>query len=162
MRTAVIRIDVDPEGTLSAADLARGLDVVLAGLAGLGLRLVSKDLAALPARRRELQFLGDGEPQGLRAAAAGLCRRAFGTQVREGTTTFVSRGSDADAEGILAGFGLAGDVSREPGDQGWDIVTVRLAASDLRRVPESRVLTALEASLNCEVRIITTPPEITR
>jgi hypothetical protein len=34
--------------------------------------------------------------------------------------------------------------------------TVRLAADDLRRVPESRIQTALEASLNCEVRIVTT------
>ena len=89
MRTAVIRINIDPEGTLGVADVARGLDVVLAGLAELGLRLVSNDLAALPAKRRELEFLGDREPQAMRRSAADLCRRAFGTEVREGTTTFV-------------------------------------------------------------------------
>jgi hypothetical protein len=157
MRTAVIRVNVDPEGTLTSADIAKGLDVVLAGLAELGLQLVSKDLAALPAKRRELEFLGDGDPEGMRRAAAELCRGAFGGEVREGATTFLSRGSDADAAGVLAGFGLAGEVSREAGDEGWDIVTVRLAAGDLRRVPESRIATALEASLNCEVRIITIP-----
>ena len=56
---------------------------------------------------------------------------------------------------MLAGFGLTGVIERIPGDEGWDIVTVTLDRNDLRRVPESRIHTALEASLNCEVRILT-------
>jgi len=42
-----------------------------------------------------------------------------------------------------------------PGDDGLDIVYVTLREDDLERVPESRVHTALEASLNCEVHIRT-------
>jgi hypothetical protein len=56
---------------------------------------------------------------------------------------------------VLAGFGLAGEISRTPGDDGLDIVHVTLRKADLDRVPESRIHTALEASLNCEVHIRT-------
>ncbi len=154
MRTAVIRINIDPAGALGAGEIERGLDQVLAGVGELGLRLVSRDVASLPAERRELQFLGEAEPALMLRSAGSLCREAFGTPVTEGTTTFLSRGSDDDALGILSAFGLAGDVTREDGADGWDVVTVSLAADDLRRVPESRIQTALEASLNCEVRII--------
>jgi hypothetical protein len=155
MRTAVIRINVDPAGSLADADIERGMGEVRAGLDQLGLRLVSDDLAALPAKRRELQFLADGDDSGaLERAAGALCGRAFGTAPAVGTTTFLSRGSDDDVTGVLSGFGLTGEVSRESGDQGWDVVTVRLSEADLRRVPESRIATALEASLNCEVRIV--------
>jgi hypothetical protein len=157
MRTAVIRINVDPEGALNDTDIERGLDDVLAGLAELGLRLVSDDLGSLPPKRRELQFLADGDdPSARQRAASELCLTAFGTEPAVGTTTYLSRGSDDDANGVLSAFGLAGDVSRASGEDGWDVVTVRLAEADLRRVPESRIQTALEASLNCEVRIVTT------
>jgi len=40
-------------------------------------------------------------------------------------------------------------------NDGFDIVDVTLREDDLERIPESRVHTALEASLNCEVRIHT-------
>jgi hypothetical protein len=69
--------------------------------------------------------------------------------------TFVSRGTDDDALGVLSAFGLTGDIERTPGDDGFDIVYVTLRDSDLERIPESRVHTALEASLNCEVHIRT-------
>jgi hypothetical protein len=156
MRTAVIRINVDPEGTLGSAEIEQGIDYVAAGAAELGMRLVSRDLAALPPKRRELQFLTDDDPAAMRGLASELCRNAFGAEPAEGTTTYLSRGSDDDAIGILSAFGLTGDVSRAGGEEGWDVVTVRLAAADLRRVPESRIQTALEASLNCEVRIVVT------
>src|SRR5580658_7261508 len=97
MRTAVMRINIDPEGALGAADVARGLDNLQSGLAELGLRLVSWDLASLPAKRRELQFLGDGDPAAMLASARELCRTAFGTEAAPGTTTYLSRGSDDDA-----------------------------------------------------------------
>jgi hypothetical protein len=157
MRTAVIRINVDPQGTLGATDIERGMDGVLAGIAERGLQLVSDDLASLPPKRRELQFLAEADdPSAMRHAASELCRSAFNTEPVEGTTTFLSRGSDEDARGVLSAFGVAGDVSRTGGEDGWDVVTVRLAEADLRRVPESRIQTALEASLNCEVRIVVT------
>jgi hypothetical protein len=68
--------------------------------------------------------------------------------------TYISRGTDDDVLGVLAGFGLTGEISRAPGDDGLDVVSVTLPRAALERVPESRVHTALEASLNCEVQII--------
>jgi len=56
---------------------------------------------------------------------------------------------------VLAGFGLRGAIERRAGDEGWDIITVTLRKADLARIPESRIHTALEASTNCEVHIIT-------
>ena len=88
-------------------------------------------------------------------AAIELCTKAFATTPVPGVITFVSRGTDDDAHGVLAGFGLTGDIVRTPGDDGFDIVDVTLREADLERIPESRVHTALEASLNCEVRIRT-------
>src|SRR6266700_2491012 len=144
MRTAVIRINVDPKGALGDSDIERGMDEVSACLAGLGLRLVSDDLRSLPQKRRELQFLAESDNHAaMQGAASELCRRAFGTEPAVGTTTYLSRGSDDDARGILSAFGLAGDVSRTGGAEGLDVVTVRLAEADLRRVPESRIQTAL-------------------
>ena len=86
-----------------------------------------------------------------------LCTRVFGAlgaHPTAGVLTYVSRGTDHDALGVLAGFGLTGEIEREDGPE-WDVVRVTLRKSDLERVPESRVHTALEASLNCEVQIIT-------
>ncbi len=61
--------------------------------------------------------------------------------------------TNEDARGILEGFGIGGQVSRTvDGDD--ELVTVTVAGPDLRRVPESRLHTALEAALNCEVRIV--------
>jgi hypothetical protein len=157
MRTAVIRINVDPGGTLSDTDVETGVAEVLAGVGELGMRLVPPNLGSLPPNRRELQFLAAGEnPAALQRSARDLCRRAFDTEPAEGTTTYLSRGTDEDALGVLLAFGVAGDLSRASGGDGWDVVTVRLAEADLRRVPESRIQTALEASLNCEVRIVAT------
>ena len=46
-------------------------------------------------------------------------------------------------------------MKKEAQDEGWDIITVTLRKADLARIPESRIHTALEASTNCEVHIIT-------
>ncbi len=94
-------------------------------------------------------------PRELKRSAVSLCAKAFGTAPVPGVLTFISRGTDDDAHGVLAGFGLTGEIERLPGDDGWDMVRVTLRKSDLERVPESRVHTALEASLNCEVHIRT-------
>ena len=95
------------------------------------------------------------DPDELKQIAIELCTKAFGTTPAAGVLTYVSRGTDDDAHGVLAGFGLAGEITRSAGYDGWDIVHVTLRKSDLERVPESRIHTALEASLNCEVRIRT-------
>ncbi|HME47523.1 hypothetical protein [Mycobacterium sp.] len=153
MRTAVVRVDVDPAGDLSPARLADGMAALreLAGDAGVG--VVDNNLAAMPVGRRQVELLIAGShPE---QTGISLCAKAFGTEPAAGVTTYLSRGTDDDAYGVLQRFGLSGDISREPGGQGFDVVYVTLRRADLERIPESRIHTALEASLNCEVRIRT-------
>lgn len=156
MRTAVVRVRVDQAGELTAEQLGAGMTELATLAAEAGAELIENNLAALPPSRREVELLMTGmDPEPLTAAAIDMCHRAFGTTPQPGVLTFVSHGTDEDARGVLAGFGLTGVIERIPGDEGWDIVTVTLDRTDLRRVPESRIHTALEASLNCEVRILT-------
>lgn len=156
MRTAVVRVNVDPGSVLTPAQLRDGMTALFERAAATGADVVGTDLASLPATRREVELLiaaEDGDTA--KATAIGLCARAFGIDPVPGVITFVSRGTDDDAHGVLSAFGLTGDIERTPGDDGFDIVHVTLRESDLERIPESRVHTALEASLNCEVHIYT-------
>jgi hypothetical protein len=159
MRTAVVRVNVDPTAALSPAQLREGMATLVELTSARGADVVGADLPAMPASRREVEVLIAGdEVEELKRVSVELCTKAFGALgVRPiaGVLTFVSRGTDDDAHGVLAGLGVSGDVERVAGEQGWDIVTVTLRKSDLARVPESRVHTALEASLNCEVEIRT-------
>ena len=162
MRTAVVRVGIDPSGVLSAEQLGAGMTALAELAEGAGAEVLNTDLAALPPSRREVEvLLSANDRDAALAVAMRLCTNAFGafgaTQV-PGVVTFVSRGTDDDALGVLSGFGLTGKVERIPSDPdgpGWDIVEVTLRKEDLTRVPESRIHTALEASLNCEVRILT-------
>jgi hypothetical protein len=157
MRTAVVRVNVDPESALVPAQLAEGMTVLLGLVGELGAEVIDKDLAGLPANRREIELLIDcDDVDETRMAAIDLCAKAFGTSPTPGVVTFVSRGTDDDAHGVLSAFGLSGEIVRTPGDDGFDIVHVTLREADLERIPESRIHTALEASLNCEVHIRTT------
>ena len=111
----------------------------------------------MPPQRREVEVLiaGDDADELERLAVELVRQRVRHRAPVPGVLTFISRGTDDDAHGVLAGLGLTGDIERIPGDDGWDVVHVTLRKSDLERVPESRVHTALEASLNCEVHIRT-------
>jgi hypothetical protein len=144
MRTAVVRIDVDPTGRLTPAELSDGMAVLRANACERGVEVIDTNLAAMPARRRQVELLVSGSD------------RDEVTGIGISMCTYVSRGTDDDAYGVLARFGLTGDIERTPGDGGFDIVYVTLQKADLERVPESRIHTALEASLNCEVHIRTT------
>src|ERR1700757_849791 len=156
MRTAVLRVDVDRAGELTPAQLNDGM-TTLRGLADdVGATVVENNIAAMPAGRREVELLMAGaDPEELKRTAVSLCAKAFGTAPVSGVLTYVSRGTDDDAHGVLAGFGLTGEIRREHGVQGWDVVHVTLRKEDLDRIPESRIHTALESSLNCEVHIRT-------
>ncbi len=155
MRTAVVRVGVDPAGELTRDQLADGMAQLTRLAAGIDAQVIDNNLAALPPRRREVEILMTGaEPVGLQEMAVSLCARAFPTDPILGVLTFVSHGTDDDARGVLEGFGLAGMIERIPGDEGWDIITVTLRKADTLRIPESRIHTALEASTNCEVRIV--------
>jgi hypothetical protein len=153
----VVRVRVDPAGQLTGAQLTDGM-VNLRDLATpAGIDVLENNLAAMPAGRREVEMLMVGsEPEDLKASAVALCAKAFGTEPEPGMLTYISRGTDDDAHGVLAGFGLDAEITRSPGDDGLDVVYVTLRKADLERIPESRIHTALEASLNCEVHIRTT------
>jgi hypothetical protein len=156
MRTAVVRVNVDPDNALAPGQLTEGMAVLLEQVGHVGGDVIVKDLGAMPAGRREVELLiACDDADTAMQTAIRLCTNAFATAPVPGVITFVSRGTDDDAHGVLAGFGLTGGVVRTPGDDGFDIVDVTLREADLERVPESRVHTALEASLNCEVRIRT-------
>jgi hypothetical protein len=156
VRTAVVRVRVDPAGQLTPAQLTDGM-VNLRNLATPdGIDVLDNNLAAMPAGRREVEMLMSGDAEDLKATAVALCAKAFGTDPEPGVLTYISRGTDDDAQGVLAGFGLTGDIERVAGEDGWDVVYVTLRKADLERIPESRIHTALEASLNCEVHIRTT------
>ena len=156
MRTAVVRVGIDPDGQLTPALLDGGMAVLRDLASGAGVSVVERDLVSMPAHRREVELLMIGaDPDELMRAAVAMCATAFGVEAAPGVLTYVSRGTDEDARGVLAGFGISGDVIRERGEHDWDVVHVTLRRDDLARVPESRIHTALEASLNCEVRIRT-------
>ena len=156
MRTAVVRVDVDRAGELTPAQLNDGMTTLRGLVHDVGVTVVENNISAMPAGRREVELLMVGDdPEELKRTAISLCAKAFGTAPVSGVLTYISRGTDDDAHGVLAGFGLTGEIRREPGVQGWDVVHVTLRKEDLDRFPESRIHTALEASLNCEVYIRT-------
>ena len=154
MRTAVVRVQVDPAGGLTPAQLSDGMAALRALVDSADIEVLENNIAAMPTGRREVHMLMLGaDAEQLKRDAVALCAKAFGTDPSPGVLTYVSRGTDEDAHGVLAGFGLAGEITRIPGDDGLDIVHVTLRKADIDRVPESRIHTALEASLNCEVHI---------
>lgn len=152
----MVRVRVDPAGQLTPAQLTEGMVNLRDLAAPAGIDVLDNNLAAMPAGRREVEMLMTGDAEDLTATAVALCAKAFGTEPEPGVLTYISRGTDDDAHGVLAGFGLSGDVERVAGADGWDVVYVTLRKVDLERIPESRIHTALEASLNCEVHIRTT------
>ena len=154
MRTAVVRVNVDPGSVLTHTQLGEGMEVLLGLSDEIGADVVENNLAAMPVGRREVELLiAADDVEAAKQTAIDLCAKAFSTTPAPGVVTFVSRGTDDDARGVLSAFGLTGEIARVPGDDGFDIVYVTLREDDLERVPESRIHTALEASLNCEVHI---------
>jgi hypothetical protein len=148
--TAVIRFVVDAEGALSAE---RFVEAVRA-LESEGYTVVASAPERLPDRRREVEIIVEDDGGLDTRTPFDACARAFGTQPELGVITYVSRGTDDDARGVLQRFGIGGNVDREVLDGSDEVVTVTIARSDMRRVPESRLHTALEAALNCDVRIV--------
>jgi hypothetical protein len=151
MAAAVVRVMVDLEGVLSPLEYAAGV----AKLERIGYDVVSSPSSNLPDRAREIELIIEDDDGGLDAHAhADACAEAFGTDARLGVITYISRGTDDDALGVLRRFGLTGDVAREIVDGEDEVVTVTITPGEARRVPESRLHTALEAALNCDVRIV--------
>jgi hypothetical protein len=134
-----VRLDADPRQALSPERFAAGIR-----------RVEAQGLAVL--RRpgdRELTLTFDSASRdAARAQAVLACEQAFGTTPSTGVVTFVSRGTDEDALGVVEAFGLRARLERVE-----EVAVFTLPAADRRRVPEGRLHTALEAALNCEIRI---------
>jgi len=156
MRTAVVRVQVDPAGRLTPEQLTGGMAALRGLTDATDIDVLQNNIAEMPPSRREVELLMvGGDAEQLKRDAVALCAKAFGTAPTPGMITYLSRGTDDDAHGVLAGFGITGEITRTPGDDGFDIIDVTLQKADLDRIPESRIHTALEASLNCEVHIRT-------
>lgn len=150
MRTAVVRVVVDRDGVLSKGEYEAGLR----RLRERGLDVVATPAERLPEHGREIELIVPGLDPADVDKHVTACAEAFGVPARAGVVTYISRGTDDDAHGVLAAFKVSGTVERTvEGDD--EVVTVTLDPGGMRRVPESRLHTALEAALNCEVRIVT-------
>lgn len=149
----MVRVDVDPAGALMPENLAVGMATLreLAGQAGI--EIVDTDVAAMPVGRRQVRLLITAADTDIMDIGMKLCAKAFDVMPAPGVVTYLSRGTDDDVHGVLAGLGLTGEIDRTHGADGLDVVHVTLPEPDLQRVGESRIHTALEASLNCEVHI---------
>ncbi|GAA2120743.1 hypothetical protein [Actinomadura napierensis] len=144
---------IDPDGRLAAGAYEAGLRA----LEYSGLEVIAGPAGRLPERRREIELIVEDGGGELRTGPyLDECRAAFGVEPELGVITYVSRGTDDDALGVLRRFGLSGEVVRTVEDD-EEVVTVAIPRDAGRRVPESRLHTALEAALNCEVRIVAAP-----
>jgi hypothetical protein len=151
-----MRVVIDADGAL-------GPDAYEAGLVRLreeALEVVASPAAALPERRREVELILDDSQLVERDEYVRLCSRAFGLPATAGVVTFISRGTDDDARGVLAGFGLDVPVVERFSEDDDEVVRVVLTREQSMRVPEGRLHTALEAALNCEVRIVVDPEAV--
>ena len=148
-----MRVVIDADGVLEPD----AYDAGLVALRQAAVEVVATPAAHLPDRYREVELILDEAQLADRDDYVGLCSRAFGLPAAPGVVTFISRGTDADARGVLAAFGLDAPVERwvEADDE---VVRVVLDVEQSRRVPEGRLHTALEAALNCEVRIVVADP----
>jgi hypothetical protein len=142
---------IDPDGRLSPGGYETGLEILRASRH----EVIASPVEHLPERRREIELIVDDHGGELRTDPyLDACHAAFGVEPELGVITYVSRGTDDDARGVLHRFGVSGEVERTmEGEE--DVVTVALDPQDGRRVPDGRLHTALEAALNCEVRIVT-------
>lgn len=151
MRTAVIRVNLDPDGRRSVAELEQAVDV----LRSRGIDVIAPVLAKLPPTAREIELITPGDdPAALREWAQTACATALGaTGPMAGRPTYLSRGTDEDALGVVSAFGISAEMRRRhDGDE--EIAVFTVSRADAGHVGESRLHTALEAALNCEVRIV--------
>jgi hypothetical protein len=144
-----MRVVIDRDGTMHRAAYEAGI----ARLRESGLEVIASPAEQLPDRDREIELIIAGLDPADTDRYLTSCADAFNTSVTTGVITYISRGTDDDAQGVLSAFDVDGVVERKFfGDD--EVVTVTVAADAMRRVPEAKLHTALEAALNCEVRIV--------
>jgi hypothetical protein len=160
MRTAVIRVNLDPDGELGEDRLSRAVEALRTA----GTEVLAPDFSRVPPHAREIELLVEGDdPVTLRSWAEARCAEALGAEVpgapgpRAGAATFLSRGTDEDALGVVGAFGISAELDRF-WDEDEEIAVFTITREAASHVAESRLHTALEAALNCEVRIIVAAP----
>ncbi len=80
MRTAVVRVNVDPDNTLAPLQLTEGMAVLLERVGHVGGESSSRISAAMPAGRREVELLITcDDADAAKRAAIDLCAKAFAT-----------------------------------------------------------------------------------
>ena len=78
MRTAVVRVNVDPSGLLTPAQLSQGMTVLLGLAHELGADVVDNNLAAMPPSRREAELLIAGDDvEAVKQQGISLCTKAL-------------------------------------------------------------------------------------
>lgn len=112
-------------------------------------------LEKLPVTAREIELIVPGDdPDALRKWAESTCSRlAPAGELEVSTPTFISRGTDEDALGVVRGFGITAGLNRLF-ENDEEVAVFTVSQTDIGHVGESRLHTALEAALNCEVRIV--------
>jgi len=165
MRTAVIRVNLDPDGELGEDRLSRAVEALRTA----GTEVLAPDFSQVPPHAREIELLVEGDdPVTLRSWAEARCAEALGAEAlgaevpggpgpRAGAATFLSRGTDEDALGVVGAFGISAELDRF-WDEDEEIAVFTITREAASHVAESRLHTALEAALNCEVRIIVAGP----
>jgi hypothetical protein len=155
MRTAVIRVNLDPAGQLAQDRLSGAVEALRTS----GIEVLAPDFGRVPPHAREIELLVEGnDPVMLRPWAEARCAEALGAPgPRAGTATFLSRGTDEDALGVVRAFGISAGLDRF-WDEDEEIAVFTITRDDAAHVAESRLRTALEAALNCEVRIVVGAP----
>jgi hypothetical protein len=151
MRTAVIRVNLDPAGRCAVGDLERAVTELRAR----GIEVLAPALEKLPPAAREIELIvGGDDPEGLRRWAEATCASVIGAgEPQASPPTFLSRGTDEDALGVVRAFGISAGLQRLYEDDN-EIAVFTVSRTDIGHVGESRLHTALEAALNCEVRIV--------
>ena len=80
MRTAVVRVQVDPAGRLTPDQLTDGMTALRGLVDAADIEVLDNNIAAMPAGRREVQLLmAGGDAEQLKRDAVALCAKAFGT-----------------------------------------------------------------------------------
>src|ERR1700722_17710579 len=165
MKTAVIRVNLDPDGELGEDRLSRAVEALRTA----GTEVLAPDFSQVPPHAREIELLVEGDdPVTLRSWAEARCAEALGAEAlgaevqggpepRAGGATFLSRGTDEDALGVVGAFGISAELDRF-WDEDEEIAVFTITREAASHVAESRLHTALEAALNCEVRIIVAGP----
>lgn len=147
MRTAVVRLDLDPQRALSIEQLA------------VGLRELTRRGFAIhwQTSERELELiLPSSDSDDARRRVHEACAAAVGIVPAIETVGFISRGTDEDALGVVEAFGPAARLVRlvRREEDGEEVAVITIPETERRRIPESRLHTALEAALNCEIRLV--------